>query len=484
MKKRFLKIAALALGTALACAPFAACADGGSEGLELIGANTQYTVTEKGTPEPVYSIGFDIMGGKDVMPIGGWWGPYEPQQDVVNGVELPDYVSDYYFGLMQEAGVNFNVVSPETWGANKQSVEEALDLSAKYNMGYFVYDPVVSDSGKLDTMQERLDLYMSHPACIGVHSIDEPKANAFDALGKVYERFGELGYNNQYLFTNLLPNYAADLSGTGSPMVYEEYLREYFEKVDSGFLSFDHYPFTRAGMGTDNMRQYFENLSAVRQVAEENEIPFWTFIQLGGQWNDSGAPRDITYPLFPSEAETYWNINTSLAYGAKAIEYYCIFQPINYIYTLDGFNFEHFAMFGAAGNINSWYYYAKNADMQIQAIDHVLMNASSEGIITLGRTASSNIMGDEKIESGSFRQLTGITGETEDTNAIVGCFDYLGGTALYVVNYSVYDKQQVTLHFDAKYGYDVVQRGRKVSVAGKDLPLTLEAGEGVLVTLR
>lgn len=481
--KKFIKLAALMVSAAFVCASFAGCKGGGSE-LELIGANTVYTKTEKGTPVPVYSIGFDIMGGKDVMPIGGWWGPYEPKQNVVNGVEIPDYVNDYYFGLLQEAGVNFTVVAPETWDQNEQSVKEALDMSAEYNMGYFVYDPVVSDSQKLSTMQDRLKLYMSHPACIGVHSIDEPRANLFDLLGKVYSSFDELGYDNQYLYTNLLPNYAGDLSGTGEPMLYEEYLRQYFEKVSSAFLSFDHYPFMRYNTGTDNMRQYFDNLSAVRKVANEKEIPFWTFIQLGGQWNDSGVPRDIEYPLFPSEAETYWNINTSLAYGAKAIEYYCIFQPLNYIYTLTGFNFEHFAMFGAAGNINRWYYYAKNANMQIQAIDHVLMNSSNEGIITLGRSANSNIMGDEKIESGSFRQLTSVTGGTENTNAIVGCFDYLGGTALYVVNYSVYDKEQVTLHFDAKYGYDVVQRGRKVSVAGKSLPLTLEAGEGVLVILR
>ena len=494
MKKyKFHKIVALIIGVLLACVPFAGCA--GSDpadrtttqvykGMELINDDTQYVISQKGTPAPVYSVGFDIMGGKDVMPIGGWWGPYDPKEKVINGVELPNYVNDYYFRLIKEAGVNFTVVAPETYDQNSANVMKALDLSEKYGMGYFVYDPQVNNVSKLDSMEERLSLYINHPACIGVHSQDEPGAIHFDNIKAIYDKFNTLGYKDKYLYTNLLPNYATSLlSGTGEIMSYENYIKQFADKVNQGYLSFDYYPFTRPNVGTSGMKNYFEQLSVVRKVSQDHGIPFWTFIQLGAQWNDSGTPRDIVYPLYPSEAETYWNINTSLAYGAKALEYFCMFQPVNYMYTLDGFNFEHLAMFGAAGNINSWYYYAQNANKQIQAIDEVLMNASSQGIIAVGGIADQNVTGSEKLNDGKFRQLTSAVG-TDNANAIIGCFDYKGGTALYIVNYSVTEKCEYTLHFDNKYGYDVTQRGRTVSVAGESVTLVLEAGEGVLVTLR
>ena len=79
-----------------------------------------------------------------------------------------------------------------------------------------------------------------------------------------------------------------------------------------------------------------------------------------------------------------------------------------------------------------------------------------------------------------FRELTGV----DAGDALVGCFDYKGGTALYVVNNSVTTKQEITLNFSDRYGYDVTQRARTVSVAGDSLTLTMEAGEGVLVVLR
>lgn len=43
---------------------------------------------------------------------------------------------------------------------------------------------------------------------------------------------------------------------------------------------------------------------------------------------------------------------------------------------------------------------------------------------------------------------------------------------------------RITLSFDKKYGYDVIQRAEKVSVAGKELPLILNAGEGALIVLK
>ena len=142
------------------------------------------------------------------------------------------------------------------------------------------------------------------------------------------------------------------------------------------------------------------------------------------------------------------------------------------------------AIIGANGNITRWYYYVKRANEQIQAIDEYLMNSASEGVIIHGTTARKNIIGDNNsyetiMSENKFRELTGIKGD----DCVVGCFDYKGGTALYVVNYSRLKKGNILLEFNNKYRYTVIQRAQTADVVGTSIPLTLDTGEGALIVL-
>ena len=271
--------------------------------------------------------------------------------------------------------------------------------------------------------------------------------------------------------------YSKSYSGDSSAMNYEEYLRAYLEKVSTKFLSYDHYPFKQQNDGITKS-SYFNNLSIVRKLANEYKIPFWVFVQAGGQHEEYEIE---TKPVFPNEAELLWNVNTCLAYGAKSIQYFTFLQPLQFTYAPNGArDYTRNGMIGAMGNINQWYYYVQKANKQVAAVDHVLMNSASMGIIKGGEVADACILGDEVIESGSFRELQKVVAD----DYIIGCFDYYGGTALYVVNNSVTEKNDIELHFSDKYGYDIIQRGNKYSVAAKTVTLTLEKGEGVLVTLK
>ena len=66
----------------------------------------------------------------------------------------------------------------------------------------------------------------------------------------------------------------------------------------------------------------------------------------------------------------------------------------------------------------------------------------------------------------------------------MGCFDYKGGTALYVVNNSVTKTGTITLNFDNNYYYEIIKKTEKVEKTGKQLTLTLDKGEGVLIVLK
>ena len=228
------------------------------------------------------------------------------------------------------------------------------------------------------------------------------------------------------------------------------------------------------------MDRYFYDLSIVRRVADDYGIPFWTFIQAGSQWNDSQNYFD-TEGYYPDEGEFDWNINTCLAFGSKGISYFPYIQPYYFAYAKStDFDFERNGMIGAWGNKNRWYYYAQNISKHIQAIDEVLMNSVSKGVIASGEQAvkDTSMAEDVMLEGTSWRELATVEGD-----AVIGCFNYQGHTALYVVNYSQEYAQKVNLIFKNTVNITMIQNAESSRLKGRDMILDLAAGEGVLLVL-
>ena len=95
--------------------------------MEKITSKTEYSIPERNETVPCNTLSFEIIGGKDVMPIGAWWAPYDTEGNVLNGQKLPDYlgedrgVEDRYFKLAKDAGINVFTVSPSSVPANLQA---------------------------------------------------------------------------------------------------------------------------------------------------------------------------------------------------------------------------------------------------------------------------------------------------------------------------------------------------------------------------
>ena len=135
-------------------------------------------------------------------------------------------------------------------------------------------------------------------------------------------------------------------------------------------------------------------------------------------------------------------------------------------------------MIGAWGNKNRWYYYAQDINKHIAAIDEVLMNSVSKGIIVSGQKAQEYCADTREavLDGTSWRELADVSG-----NTIVGCFNYQGKTALYVVNNDYEWAQDITLNFQDTYKVRVLQAADTKYLATNQLTLNMEAGEGVLV---
>lgn len=203
------------------------------------------------------------------------------------------------------------------------------------------------------------------------------------------------------------------------------------------------------GTNTYLREGYFESLALMREKAIEANIPFWSYIQTC-TWYDGGA--------LPTEGELLWNVNTTLAYGAKGIEYFCGVVPPSSNGVEGGEVFSG-SLFDENGQPTDIYYYAQKANMQIQSIDHILMNAKSMGVMYAGNlpqfykvhdnyTYTALSAAENLAQKPTRGTLESYGGATADGNVLVGCFDYNGKTAYYIVNNSTTNMGGATLTFN------------------------------------
>lgn len=450
------------------------------------------TMSKTHPVEKYYNYTFSQLGD-EVMPISGWVSP--PPEYTSRGQSYPTRITDLHYSLMKNAGLNMILGHREDISRDKEAIT-AIELAKKYGIVYFPYDSTLSEWAELPadkiqadivnirkTIRKKLELYKTYPAFGGLRFKDEPGTRLYKGMGlvsAVYKEEAKALKINAPLYVNLFPIYAKPIllengftdtipALTRTDLDYDAYLDEFLDSYKPEFLSYDYYPFTYEKEIV--MDDYFVNLSMANKKAIENKIPFWVFIQAGGEWDDSTAQS----VRVPNETDILWNVNTCLAYGAKGIQYFTYFQPPEYSHLPS----ENIGLINKEGQKNPMYDYAARANRQIAAVDNVLMKSANMGVIQIGNSPAL-IPNEGKIEK--FRELI----QADGGDAIIGCFDYMGKTALYVVNNSVAGdtESQISLSFEGKIKANVVQEGTTVSVNGTKITLNLLPGEGALIELK
>lgn len=462
-------------------------------GIIAVGSLVGCSETEKKVIEPMeaeesHAVSMDFIGGKDVMPISGYYGPYANVVSL-DGVTLPNLVSEEFFEALSDAGINLISSTITDYATAPQIVERILEYGEKHGIGIVVRDNTVIELAQeeemsLEDITVQMSKYMNSPAFAGMYICDEPYTDTYykvDVPSRDIHRYENIApiLNQQFDFLN----YQNALGGSELKTVhgdYKAYLYEYCETLQPDYLSFDFYPFIYGDRTEEELphTMYFNNLSVARLVAQDNDIPFWVFIQAGGNFSDAGQAFD-TEEYYPNEWQFDWNINTCLAFGAQGINYFSLMQPYHFSYAAsEPYDFERNGLIGVAGNKNRWYYYAQNISSHISAIDSVLMNSVSKGVLASGKDAieDTSYAHYTMLEGESWRELKSIDGD-----AIVGCFNYQGKTALYVVNYSYEYAQFIDLVFEDEYSVTMIQGGETSKIKGDGVTLDMAAGEGVLL---
>ena len=432
---------------------------------------------------------------ENVMPIVGYYGPTRVHDSKRN--KDYDFITDDIYKKIQDMGINLISTSADNYGVEdqRQNILDSLALAEKYGIGLYV-----TDSRLLGAMSEKdikacIDAYDDYASFKGIHVMDEPMTDAdwcsqVDPNGKqpkLNSGKGEIATRINAIsgltgYVNLFPfrEYIGEED-------YAKYMEEYIEICRPEMLSFDYYPFDYSAVSNES---YFINLSIARQKSLEYGIPFWTHIQAGRYWNDAQEDLDTRDINNPTESELLWNVNVSLAYGAKGVQYFPLVQPHWFAYaTWNRYKYDRNGLIGADGNENKWYAYAQKANQQIAAVDEVLLNAESKQVLAVGTAAQT----DTGLTMQPYGVLSSVQVGDSATGAVIGCFDYKGNDAFYVVNYdtdannlTTTRTQKITLNFDGSQEYRIISEqltsGAKSGVASS-CTIELIAGGSALIVI-
>lgn len=460
---------------AVMCFSYSACFSSGD--ISGSGDSSSSSSSSSGGNPPVEEVTYSTYGSfwmrnhnYETMPIAVFNGlPPKGSSYTHDYLSDPQTIVDY-----AAAGVNTIYSLYEL--CTSKAVENALNTCYDYDIAYVVNMGGADNLTSSSSVLHNLDRVKYYDAFAGVMVSDEPGRTMFDKIGASVDILNDYtaeAATGLLFHTNLFPTYASarqlyyrvnsgELPAGGYS--YEQYLSDYMEIIKPKSISYDFYP-CRGDVGSLS-GGYFENMAIVRQYALQYNVPFWTYIQA---CSFGGNTR------VPTEGDILWQVNTALCYGAKGIQYFCGVTPA------DGGG-ETFvgSLFDRDGNKTQIYDYAKRANLQIAAIDNVLMCSKSKGVIVSGGTPWEDYLG---IPDEDLLNSYGLLKSVSSSHTLTGCFDYKGKNAFYVVNNSTVESDEPVFTFSSSVKGYYVKDGVKTLFENSGLSLNLDEGEGVLIVI-
>lgn len=396
---------------------------------------------------------------KNKMPIGAWGSPCPGS---VNGT---DYINDENYQLAKDAGLRFLVTLYEL--GNVSDNERALTCAQNAGIGLYLNERTYYE-GKVDEAEGRrkIAVYSKYPSFYGIAVKDEPGMADFKILCDIIARHKADLPEQATFYTNLMPIYATSnqlIKGCGfyegepDPAVYEEYLERFVKEIDVPMFSYDFYPFREEKGWIDE--DYFKQLSLARRMAEKKGTPLWVFIQVTS-WQ-VGKIRDMTY------SEILWQVTTSLAMGAKGIQYFTYITPIDD-------NSEYFgdAMLNRNHKPTALYYFVQKVNRHLEIVGDEMLSWNYCGVMKKGNCIAP-VPQEERLSSfGSFA----VSGK----NYLCGCFEKEGRKGIYLLNPSLTETNHLSVSMDLK-AYSLISGDCEETVNEDCLHFVLAPGEAVWI---
>jgi hypothetical protein len=249
-----------------------------------------------------------LVDGPD-FPIGAFWPPHPFASTLDRYRELADAGFTFFItgdSLFDERSAAYALGLADQVGLKALVAADPRMLALAHYLTVTDDRTVASSITTADAtawVDAALAAYTAHPSFAGFSLYDEPGTGRFPTVAALTSILRTAA-------PGLLP-YANINRGNGD--TYRAFVRNYLETVRPSMISFDRYPILTEGLDT----AYFETWAIIREAALTAGIPAWTYIQSTG-FND--------HPI-PTAGELAWQINTSLAYGCKGIQYFTYWTP-------------------------------------------------------------------------------------------------------------------------------------------------------------
>jgi hypothetical protein len=405
--------------------------------------------------------------GTDQFPIGLWWPP-PPSKTTMTSYQ-------------QIAAAGFNFIIGGNGVTNDTYNPTALDLAGKNNLRFVLRDNKLTNninnndsSGMHSRIDQLLQRYGGYAALAGLLLYDEPSTDLFGIIGDA-RQYLQTKNGKQLPWANLYPytENASTLASLGASS-YDDYLQQYRSKVNPPFVSFDHYPLVG---DTGITATYFKNWAAIRNSSLQSpSVPSWCFIQsMDFKWNDNSyLPRRR-----PNEAELFWQVNVSLAYGSKGIQYFTYWTPQS-----DSTITYGQALVTTSGKLTPLYDYATRVNAYLKVVGKVLLPLTSKSVV--------HYAGDMTLPPGAVAfSPDGYVASVSGSSVILGSFsDPAGGTGRYllVVNSSFSNQASTKLTLETSVSkVSELSTGTSTDVPlapDHSFQLTLEPGRARLYLLQ
>ncbi len=198
-------------------------------------------------------------------------------------------------------------VPPE---GNTETVRQHLDFAAQAGI------KLILQENRMLTDPAAVAADFKNNPGLGMYFLkDEPTEKIFARLAEVKNTLAQ--EDPQHLsWINLYPNHAT-AEQMGLPD-YATYVERYLEVVRPAFLSYDNYGVFKEKEKFTLSPSYYANLEQISKEARAEGKPFWAFIQ-----TTAFGSHGVT-----GEAALRLQAFSSLAYGARGIEYFTYWTPL------------------------------------------------------------------------------------------------------------------------------------------------------------
>lgn len=464
-----------------------------------------------------------------VMPITAYCSP-QPATEKAGGIDSRITLEQYQFA--KECGVNIILCHMEIFGTKTEpDAFKALDLAEQVGIKCFVRDACaeeyislggvehrkksylsLTDEEKADLdsrFEESLKKYRDHPGFAGISFWDEPGVDSFDAIAnakKVFERVcpGKMFFVNHYPYYITPEQYQfgfwckggkstiPELAVTEGKRNIDRYMYMYdkfIEKVKPEAFSYDAYPFVSfEALKTSVHEILWEMPQYLHGMEVKNGVPFWSFLQVGGQWEGNLYVRQCT------EEECRLGVSIPLLYGAKGLQLFPYMYPNDWL----GDNLANAGVIDRYGKKTRWFDYYKRIFRHVKAMQSRLMTAKLNAIVNVGRYENNlpeekyidKILWNECIFRGKLSHVENIEvplpykslkSVSAQTQVLVGCMENEGKEIYFIVNNSSTVSVNATLTFDKKHLLTIIRDGETIKSKSASYSAELLAGECVLL---